>query len=228
MQTTTQSPDLAPVQAARAPTSITTTGLDGKTHTLTIPQTRADVRELKARRSAIADQLENVASRRGELAIEIRNTVDPASRAGLEDRLRFLDSRILQLETDLATTGQQLAATPSQLTAETQEKQPPGSGDDFDEGVMVGGFGVLAVGSILIFFLRRRWRRRAPALPKSAAAEPGRLERLETGMDAIAIEIERISEGQRFVTKLLSETNLAPGTPRVPQRAAIERDPAKG
>lgn len=227
MQTTTQSPDVAPVQAARAPTSIATTGLDGKTHTLTIPQTRADVRELKARRSAIADQLENVSSRRGELAIEVRKTVDPASRAGLEDRLRLLDSRILQLETDLATTGQQLAAAPSQLTAETQE-QPPGSGDDFDEGVMVGGFGVLAFGSILIFFLRRRWRRRAPALPKSVAAESGRLERLETGMDAIAIEIERISEGQRFVTKLLSETNLALGTPRVPQGAGIERDPAKG
>jgi hypothetical protein len=32
-----------------------------------------------------------------------------------------------------------------------------------------------------------------------------RLERLEQGMEAIAIEIERVSEGQRFVTKLLSE-----------------------
>ena len=32
-----------------------------------------------------------------------------------------------------------------------------------------------------------------------------RLERLEQGIDAIAIEIERVTEGQRFVTKLLSE-----------------------
>jgi hypothetical protein len=32
-----------------------------------------------------------------------------------------------------------------------------------------------------------------------------RLERMEHAVDAIAIEIERISEGQRFTTRLLSE-----------------------
>jgi hypothetical protein len=32
-----------------------------------------------------------------------------------------------------------------------------------------------------------------------------RLERMEHAIDAIAVEIERISEGQRFTTKLLSE-----------------------
>jgi hypothetical protein len=32
-----------------------------------------------------------------------------------------------------------------------------------------------------------------------------RLRRLEGGVDTIALEVERISEGQRFVTKLLAE-----------------------
>ncbi|HEY4216335.1 MAG TPA: hypothetical protein VGM67_04320 [Gemmatimonadaceae bacterium] len=32
-----------------------------------------------------------------------------------------------------------------------------------------------------------------------------RLERMEQAIDSIAIEVERISEGQRFTTKLLSE-----------------------
>jgi hypothetical protein len=32
---------------------------------------------------------------------------------------------------------------------------------------------------------------------------------LEASVDAIAIEIERVSEGQRFVTKLLSESQPA-------------------
>ena len=32
-----------------------------------------------------------------------------------------------------------------------------------------------------------------------------RLSRIEQSIDAVAIEIERISEGQRFTTKLLSE-----------------------
>jgi hypothetical protein len=35
------------------------------------------------------------------------------------------------------------------------------------------------------------------------------MERLENAVDAIAVEIERISEGQRFVTRLLTEP--APG-----------------
>ena len=32
-----------------------------------------------------------------------------------------------------------------------------------------------------------------------------RLERMEQAIDSIAVEVERISEGQRFVTRLLSE-----------------------
>lgn len=34
----------------------------------------------------------------------------------------------------------------------------------------------------------------------------GRLERIEQAVDAIAIEVERISEGQRFTTQLLSNS----------------------
>jgi len=40
---------------------------------------------------------------------------------------------------------------------------------------------------------------------RSSSAMEARLERMEHAVDAIAVEIERISEGQRFTTKLLSE-----------------------
>jgi hypothetical protein len=40
-----------------------------------------------------------------------------------------------------------------------------------------------------------------------------RLERMEHAIDSIAIEIERISEGQRFTTKLLSERTNASQSP---------------
>ncbi|MEJ7760859.1 MAG: hypothetical protein WKF55_14860 [Gemmatimonadaceae bacterium] len=36
-----------------------------------------------------------------------------------------------------------------------------------------------------------------------------RLERMEQSIDSIAVEVERISEGQRFTTKLLSEVRDA-------------------
>lgn len=40
---------------------------------------------------------------------------------------------------------------------------------------------------------------------RPATADNDRLQRLEQAVDAIAIEIERISEAQRFQTKLLAE-----------------------
>jgi hypothetical protein len=36
-----------------------------------------------------------------------------------------------------------------------------------------------------------------------------RLERIEQALEAVAIEVERISEGQRFTTRLLSEGRSA-------------------
>jgi len=43
-----------------------------------------------------------------------------------------------------------------------------------------------------------------------------RLERMEQALDSIAIEVERISEAQRFTTKLLAEK---PKDENLPQRA---------
>jgi hypothetical protein len=42
-----------------------------------------------------------------------------------------------------------------------------------------------------------------PRIPTDVAQ---RLERMEQTLDAVAIEVERISEGQRFTTKLLSDS----------------------
>ncbi len=54
---------------------------------------------------------------------------------------------------------------------------------------------------------------RSHALPERAGADPAsaeRLARMEQAIDSIAIEVERISEGQRFTTKLLSERAAEP------------------
>jgi hypothetical protein len=63
---------------------------------------------------------------------------------------------------------------------------------------------MLALGVPFVRALVRRWERQPlyPAVPPEVAA---RLERIEQAVDAVAIEVERISEGQRFTTKLLSE-----------------------
>ena len=60
----------------------------------------------------------------------------------------------------------------------------------------------------IVFPIVRAWARRLEG--KTSAALPlagieDRLERIERAVEAMSIEVERISEGQRFVTKLLAE-----------------------
>src|SRR5688572_11417423 len=130
-------PPQAPTPTPRPPVSITTVGPDGKTQTLTIPRTEAEMRELLMQRQELSEPLTSVSSRRRNLAQEIRQAGDGTTRAGLEDRLRVLDQRILQLETDLATTGRQISSAPSGLIAATRFPNQSGGGDDFEEGLMI-------------------------------------------------------------------------------------------
>jgi hypothetical protein len=69
------------------------------------------------------------------------------------------------------------------------------------------------------FPLVRAWARRLEGRPASALPLSGiedRLDRIERAVDAIALEVERVSEGQRFVTKLLAEKAPPPLPPARP------------
>lgn len=52
---------------------------------------------------------------------------------------------------------------------------------------------------------RLMFRRRPSSAGEDVAVGDERMTRLENAVDAIAVEMERIGEGQRFVTKLLAE-----------------------
>lgn len=209
MQTATQPQTPSPDVAPKVPT-YTLKGAAQTAPALPVPTTRAEIRDIQLRRSQISDQLENVSSRRSDIAEELARTGPDVARTGLEQRLQLLDQRILQLETDLAQTGQQLASAPVELVAGTEVPSNQNSDDNFEQGVAAGGFSVFAAMAVILIILRRRWRRRAPKQSGQLGVDATeRLQRLENGMDAIAIEIERVSEGQRFVTKLLSESHNA-------------------
>jgi hypothetical protein len=95
------------------------------------------------------------------------------------------------------------------------------------DGVLVpisffGMISIVAVGMPLARAYARRMESGAgrPTIPSDVTA---RLERMEQAIDSIAIEIERISEGQRFTTKLLADrvpaTRPAPEAPAMPGAA---------
>jgi hypothetical protein len=67
---------------------------------------------------------------------------------------------------------------------------------------------IIAIGYPLArAYARRIESKPAPAVSPDVAA---RLERMEQAIDTIAVEVERISEGQRFTTKLLAERTGLP------------------
>lgn len=68
---------------------------------------------------------------------------------------------------------------------------------------------VLAIGVPLIRALGRRWERQ-DLQPRTPADLSDRLTRMEQAIDAVAVEVERIAEGQRFTTKLLAERQREP------------------
>ena len=58
---------------------------------------------------------------------------------------------------------------------------------------------------LVIVHARKIWKRDSATQLTSSAPTDHRLERIEQAIDAMAVEVERIAEGQRFVTKLLSD-----------------------
>lgn len=77
---------------------------------------------------------------------------------------------------------------------------------------------VIVVGLPYVRGMVRKWDREgvSPQIPNDVSA---RMERMEHAVDAIAVEVERISEGQRFTTKLLSEAKNVDALPATSRRS---------
>ncbi len=93
------------------------------------------------------------------------------------------------------------------------------------DGVMVPIVLFIVTGATVIFTpMARAYARRMEKEGSNTRLSPdvtARLERMEHAIDSIAIEIERISEGQRFTTKLLAER----AGPPPPSSSVAERKP---
>lgn len=212
-------PQVTVTQDPPAPKEITTTGANGTQIKIPIPQSESDISALYARRQDIRDQIASNERVRSSLVAEIRSAPEGVSRTGLEQRITVIDQDILRLQKQLSTISQQLDVAPSELIQNTTQPSTNGAyNDGWEEGMATGMFTTAAaLTAIFLFFRWRRKRRKKKGLPEvGEGAESPRMERLEQGMEAIAIEIERISEGQRFVTKLLSESR-DPITARIQQ-----------
>ena len=167
--------------------------------------TARDVAALRRSSEILSEQLQSTAARRRSVREAMRSATG-SDRAGLEQRLGVLDARILRLESEIDATGRQIASVPAAMLANSAE--PFGlPAKIMDELVPIAVvFTLFVLSPIAVSIARLFWKR--GSIPRHAAPSPEnaqRLERMEQAIDSIAIEMERVSEGQRFVTRLLSD-----------------------
>ena len=156
--------------------------------------------ERRVQRAGLEDALRSTQSRPARL--DIQNQIERLDREilGLEQAVQKINSRV----------GQAEQAPPAQTFT---EQRPPFDPRDFQRGridpqpIVATTLGILFVAfPLTLALVRFIWKRStsAPA-PAMAVEQARRFDRLEQSVDAIAIEVERVSENQRYLTKLLAE-----------------------
>ena len=227
---TSPTPPIAPL----APSIPTQAGADGVAPVSIASLDGMSLSQLQSLRAEVSKQLTSAMSRRADLAHDLRRT-NSLAQDGVLAHIKQLDGRILQLEADLDVVGRKISTT-SGTTSHVPDLSGARNGNPFgissdDMIPIVIVFTIFVLSPIALSVSRLLWKRgnRAPAPAASRDADL-RMERVEQAVDAIAVEIERISEGQRFVTQLLSKpapSALGAAQPAAEPIRILSRDEVK-
>lgn len=209
-------------------------------NTVQVPTTSAELQAMQLRRSELTQQLGSLSDSRQRLTGErfaASANQNQAIVAELDGRVKELGVRIVRIEREKLSTDDAIAAALARGVASDQALSPGPAVVTIDGPPQVitipGDLGSLSPADIrkdyermmameaLTFILlgffgwrwaKRRWERQRA---REVTVETGASKELKDAVYAMAVEIERISENQRFVTKLLSE------------KPQVERDPAR-
>jgi hypothetical protein len=166
-----------------------------------------------AMRKELGDQLDHLQDIRRELASSLSDgDLSGSARAGVEARIATTDARIAAMDKQIADADAKVAQAAGIPGAVVEDAPPPfvpRDGPPEEAFVIAGLFIVCAVLPISIAYARRIWRRSAAAVAALPQELMDRLTRLDQAVDAIAVEVERVGEGQRFMTRVLAEKPAA-------------------
>lgn len=142
-----------------------------------------------------------------DLAAQLVPGMTPAREEAISDQISATRERIESLEEQLDRTlsGQPAIA----FTEVPSDSRPtiPGEVMEVIQWSMIT-LVIIALGTPIIRTMTRWLEGRGRAEP--AAASTQRMDRLEQAVDAVAIEVERISEGQRYTNRMISEMRGLP------------------
>ena len=199
-----------PAQVPASPASPVIAGpiiVDGKP--LTSPQ--AIYSGLVRQQRELNNQLEALKRERSNAGTWLRqeHNLDATDRAGLQKRIITVDARIDALEAQRAVVDAQVASAAAVPGAVVDPPRYDRRGPPEALFALPAMFMVVAILPLSIAFARRIWRRggmNVAALPSNVNE---RLSQIDQAVESIALEVERIGEGQRFITRVLSEPSSA-------------------
>ena len=168
--------------------------------------------ELNSQMDRLKDERRDITNR-----LNGEEQISSADKAGLEKRLTTVDGRIDALDKQLAQADAQVASAAAMPGAIVERPPEPRHGPPEAAFVLGGIFLFVAIFPISIAFARRIWRRSANAVATLPQEIIERFTQIDQAVESIAVEVERIGEGQRFITRVLSEQGrpaLAEPAPR--------------
>lgn len=205
----------APPAPALAPSQITVGGAP-------IASAYDVYQAFRAQRRVLGGQLEGLQSQRDDISRELQQeTITGADRKGLEQRITQLDERITALDKQIADADVQVAKAAAVPGAAVDPPEPPRTGPPEEVWVLGTIFMLVVLLPMSIAYARRVWRRGAQIVTNIPKELTDRMMRVEQTVEASAIEIERIGEGQRFMTRVLTEGPSAHAVPSPSVQHAI-------
>ncbi len=200
------------IQEASTPAPVTVTIKPG------VGAPQAVYRALNAQRRELGNQLDQLEGKRRELVNEVRElgqerdgegrsrAIDGPAKVGIETRITELDKRIADVEKQIAVSDMEVAKAAGMEGAIPPEPpRPPRQGPPEEVFILAGMFIVAVFFPLAIAYSRRIWKRTGTVVSAFPQELSDRLNRLDQAMDSVAIEVERIGEGQRFVTRVMTE-----------------------
>ncbi|MES2179155.1 MAG: hypothetical protein V4550_14940 [Gemmatimonadota bacterium] len=176
--------------------------------------------QLRIQRGDVYRQLQELERTRNDLAVRFRESpVGSAERKVLDDRLSQIGGQIdiaNKILGDIESRISKVENTPVTVEPADFPTDRPTHQMDTERITLTGAFALCM--PLVIAAAIRLLRRSAPAPTPAASSEMlGRLQKIEQLVESTAIEVERIGEGQRYMTKLLAESEDAVGV-RAPTR----------
>jgi hypothetical protein len=196
------------------------------------PSAAAIYEGFKAQRNELRNQLDDLQGTRQSIAGQLEELSSTAAeRKPLEARLNDVDQRIVTVDGMLATNATQIAQAAAIPGAVVPPPPYVPHGPPEEAWVAGGFFLVLVIFPLTIAYARRIWRRGAVTVSAFPKELSDRLFRMEQAVEATSLEVERIGEGQRFLTRLFTEGDggraLGAGTAQPIEQKKGSRSPER-